>query len=265
MWSKHDKLAKLGAEPEMAKVNKKRPVKIKNSTSSKKDALIDFLNKRKQPLVVSALVLFSIGPIIVNALFLQTVKHPSPLFMPQPDAKAITAAIPQPREIVLGKDVQKPVSNPLVRDIQRHLLARGYYNTEIDGVMGVRTRAAIGLYQRAFGEVITHDASHSLLQHIRLSNPDPDYHAKVRNRIAEQDKVVVVKNTLNKNRDLTNAENIKKVQRALSQLGYDLEDDGIAGANTKNAIIDFQKKHGLKVDGDLTLVLLNELKKLQLL
>lgn len=47
----------------------------------------------------------------------------------------------------------------------------------------------------------------------------------------------------------TLANEIKKIQTALNNNGYDLAVDGIAGTNTYNALIEFQQSHNLKVDG----------------
>lgn len=45
-------------------------------------------------------------------------------------------------------------------------------------------------------------------------------------------------------------EEVKKLQQALSDKGYDIgEIDGIYGAKTKEAVIAFQKENGLKIDG----------------
>ncbi|AFK87692.1 endolysin [Thermoanaerobacterium phage THSA-485A] len=42
---------------------------------------------------------------------------------------------------------------------------------------------------------------------------------------------------------------VKTLQQQLNQLGYNLVVDGVFGANTENAVKDFQSKHGLVVDG----------------
>ena len=48
----------------------------------------------------------------------------------------------------------------------------------------------------------------------------------------------------------TRGEEVKKLQQALIDAGYDVgEADGIFGTKTKNAVMEFQKDKGLKVDG----------------
>lgn len=44
-------------------------------------------------------------------------------------------------------------------------------------------------------------------------------------------------------------ESVKWIQHQLNKVGYGLAEDGIYGLKTKNAIMDFQKKNGLLVDG----------------
>lgn len=42
---------------------------------------------------------------------------------------------------------------------------------------------------------------------------------------------------------------VRELQKLLNQSGYKLTEDGIFGTNTKNAVLDYQKKNGLAVDG----------------
>jgi|FLYM01.1.fsa_nt_gi peptidoglycan hydrolase-like protein with peptidoglycan-binding domain len=52
---------------------------------------------------------------------------------------------------------------------------------------------------------------------------------------------------------------VRDVQSALSSRGYDLEVDGIAGKNTKNALRTFQKDQGLEETGMMDEATLNAL------
>ena len=42
---------------------------------------------------------------------------------------------------------------------------------------------------------------------------------------------------------------VKELQKYLNSNGYSLQEDGVFGNNTKNAVLDYQKKNGLDVDG----------------
>lgn len=274
-----DFLAGLGAEPERGNRNERQ--RKAGKPAGKAGSFDDMaerveislfqrvLKRYFRELAATGGFAVLLGAAIVNAVFLQAGKHPAPLFAGDAVSRTVTAAIPKPREILLDKGDSLVEADPLVSEIQRHLAARGYYNSEIDGLMGARTRAAIGVYQRAFGEIVTNEASRQLLEHIRLSNPDRDYHAKARQRVAEAEEKAVRGNeanpvTVRASIDVIgDPERIKQIQRALSKLGYNLTDDGIIGPNTRQAIVEFKKKRGLEVDDTITLTLFNELIKLK--
>lgn len=273
-----DFLAGLGAAPESSK--KKKAVTPDKNKKTAYDLLDDsslatpiavFLRRYMRELTIASGVSALVGTVIVNAVFLQTGKHPAPLFVEHETieiSRQATAAIPKPREIILTKGDRPSAVNPIVVEMQRHLSARGYYNSEIDGLMGARTRAAIGLYQRAFGIAVTNEASRGLLEHIRLSIPDRDYHAKARQRVADAtskaEKLAVTPATAEPSDIIINdPERIKQVQQALSRLGFNLVADGVAGSNTNLAITEFKKQQGLVPDERITLALFNELIKLK--
>jgi len=273
-----DFLAGLGAEPERAKPQKKIQMAEKSKVSmdpehdfSLTDALLSLAKRYSRELVVASGVMALVGTALVNAIYLQESKHPAPLFAggeTDQISPVTTAAIPKPREIFLEKSDRPPAADPLVAEIQRHLTARGYYNAEIDGLMGARTRAAIGLYQRSVSATVTNEASRALLEHIRLSVPDKEYHAKARERVAEAEKKAeAAAGIQSANADVDHVINdplrIKQVQQALSRLGYDLVADGVVGRNTRLAIAEFKEQHGLKGEDLVTLALYNELIKLK--
>ena len=60
----------------------------------------------------------------------------------------------------------------------------------------------------------------------------------------------------------TDAENIKKVQQLLTELGYNSgSTDGVPGKLTNSAILQFEKDHGLEENTDITPELIAELEK----
>ena len=58
-----------------------------------------------------------------------------------------------------------------VEDIQRRLQARGLYADRIDGKAGMKTRAAIGRYQKAHGLPLDCWPSTAVLDHMRTVRP----------------------------------------------------------------------------------------------
>ncbi|MEM8796938.1 MAG: peptidoglycan-binding protein [Pseudomonadota bacterium] len=212
--------------------------------------------------------------VIANTLFLQEGSHPAPLWQSRSsqgtDLTLTTASVPEPRPRAVGENGPNLlVADPLVHDIQEELAIRGYYNAEVDGLIGQRTRRAIELYQQAFAQSVDPTPSRALLQHIRLSSTDPAFHERIRERLAEasvdtlrQERVtqVVIANTA----VLEDAETIKRVQRALRGYGFpDLAVDGMIGTQTREAIRTFERSRGLQESGSITTVLLAELSKLR--
>ncbi|MBC8037491.1 MAG: peptidoglycan-binding protein, partial [Rhizobiales bacterium] len=85
--------------------------------------------------------------------------------------------------------------DPAVEEVQRQLLASGYYKGSVDGVVGKKTRQAIEAYQQAMGLERTGEPSNRLAEHIRYTRqiaeaslftgtvePDPDAAAKAQVR-----------------------------------------------------------------------------------
>ncbi len=136
--------------------------------------------------------------IISNAMFLQSTRHPQPLFMTRPVPALLTpyvdpSAVPLPRRRAdRTGGVSAPSADPplprvppaqrvdaappplleraVVADLQRALAKRGLYKGAIDGISGSRTRAAISAYQKAEGLAVTGEPSAGVLDHIRTAS-----------------------------------------------------------------------------------------------
>ena len=224
-------------------------------------------NQRQLAVGISAFAL--VGAASINTLFLQEGKHPTPIFGTSNQVVASDELSPsQTSEIVLEQTIDPDLADPIVREIQAHLTARGYYDSEIDGLIGARTRAAIGLYQRANNEPVTNEPSKQLLEHIRLSRPDEGYHVAARQKVADLNEASGIApsapNIIKAKSEVINDPlMIKQIQEALARLGYNnVTADGVVGPITREAVLNFKKKHGLDADGTITTALLNELSKL---
>ncbi|MFT3989726.1 peptidoglycan-binding protein [Aestuariivirga sp.] len=139
--------------------------------------------------------------------------------------------------------------DPVVEEVQRQLLASGYYKGDIDGVTGKRTKQAIQAYQQANGLTVTGEPTPDLADHIRYTRevaeasiftgsvePDPDAEARAQ---------------------------IRRVQTGLAELAYSPGViDGKMNDQTKGAITKFQHDRGLAETGKITPDLLAELSKL---
>jgi peptidoglycan hydrolase-like protein with peptidoglycan-binding domain len=98
-----------------------------------------------------------------------------------------------------------------VKIIQNNLKVLGFYPGYIDGVFGSETEASVKNFQESYDLSI--DGIVGDITYSKLTNE------------------------------------IKKIQGALNNNGYNLVVDGIAGINTYNALIDFQQLKHLTVDG----------------
>lgn len=144
-----------------------------------------------------------------------------------------------------------------VASAQMYLKAGGYLLGKADGVFGASTKAAVKAFQKDYNlkvDGVIGSETWALLKTLNLSN-------------AEQ--IVVDNNSpsigarSNSLRKGNSGSQVKKLQQQLIQLGFLAvgQDDGKYGTRTVNAVRNFQKANGLKVDGvagTQTFVCLNE-------
>jgi peptidoglycan hydrolase-like protein with peptidoglycan-binding domain len=192
--------------------------------------------------------------ITVNALFMQDGNHPAPMFSTRPAATALApsdlvpspapAAVPMPSPRATPRPVQTVAASPptvappvrqpatsdraLIEQIQASLTALGLYRDTVDGIFGSRTRAAIEAYQRQAGIPVTGEPSESLALRLVVATPD----AGQTGSIPRPD------------------EGLLSVERALNDLGYGpVRADGVADADTGDAIRRFELDNGLAITG----------------
>lgn len=277
MNNNKDFLADLGAEPQRGVRPTPQPATTEARAYDEGSSFAQILFARltrfalsnQRELAVGISVCALVGAASINTLFLQEGKHPAPIFGASTQHVASAQPVPsQTSEIVLEQAGDQDIADPVVREIQAHLAARGYFDSEIDGLIGARTRAAIGLYERANNEPVTNEPSKQLLEHIRLSRPDEGYHVAARQKIADQNKASGIASSAPsiikaKSEVISDPLMIKQIQEALASLGYnDVTADGVVGPITREAVLNFKKKHGLDGDGTITTALLDELSKL---
>ena len=222
--------------------------------------------------------------IMSNALFLQAGRHPEPLFATRPAATlrapasaAVAVPLPRTREEAAPTAIPSPspkaaavpppaapapvdASKVLVTAVQRELARLGIYTGTIDGLSGLRTRAAISNWQTAAGLKPTGEATADLLTALRqpvaaaplAAAPVPP----VVKEAASTDQVAAaVARATELEREqaaLAQGAQLRKVQVALNQIGYGpLGVDGQANQLTTDAIRRFQLDNGLPVTGEL--------------
>jgi peptidoglycan hydrolase-like protein with peptidoglycan-binding domain len=182
---------------------------------------------KKPPALAGALfVALSVG-IIANALFLQPRPHPAPL---------ITTRAEPMRGDSRG--------DGLVLAVQTELAELGYYAGPLDGAVGARTSAAVSAFQAAAGIDQTPAVTYELLSAIRSKKRgQTGSSATPPAEVVKPDSRIV------------------SVQTALARSAYGpVTADGVFGPETRDAIIRFQRDHGLALTGTVNDALIVELR-----
>jgi peptidoglycan L-alanyl-D-glutamate endopeptidase CwlK len=120
---------------------------------------------------------------------------------------------------------RKTLSKENVKQLQE-LLTQAGYATKIDGKFKEATRRSLMDFQFDYGLIPDGDLSESTWNALLKSQP----RLKVLSKGAKSTSVLIVQQLLNK-------------------LGYSLQEDGVFGKKTRNAVKDFQLAHSLDADG----------------
>lgn len=271
-----DLLHDLGAEDAKPRRKQQRGASARKAQNVQNGALNELvLLVREKPVrsisVCASVLVFAL--VFFNAAFLQEGKHPAPLFAQISSQSHVgdgaqSAPTPRMREVLLGQrsssvsngSAEKPIEGPrgddLVRRVQTLLALRGYYEDDIDGIPGSRTRAAVIHYQKAVGMTADGEINKNLADHIALSTEDKSYHSQAIAKVIKQESVASVIPQDPKDQ-------VRKVQKALSELGYGaLTVDGLIGNQTRHAIRQFELNYGLEITGEVSEGLLSKLAEL---
>ncbi|MEO8667570.1 MAG: peptidoglycan-binding protein [Bauldia sp.] len=131
--------------------------------------------------------------IVSNAMFLQSARHPDPIFSTRPaevaSPRKTHAAVPIPRSRAdhvgsiapLPKsppDLDKPAAPPpppaaLVADLQRALAGKGLYHGAVDGKFGAQTRTAIAAFEAQEGLPATGEPTRLILDRAKAVPQGP--------------------------------------------------------------------------------------------
>lgn len=115
-----------------------------------------------------------------------------------------------------------------VSSMQSKLVALGYELGYIDGIFGPKTKQALLAYQKAKNIDVTGSLDTNTNKVLTIEvNEEGLPHIKKGSR----------------------GEYVKLLQRILNKRKYDLAEDSILGVLTEKAVLDFQKKSGIGVDG----------------
>ncbi len=207
--------------------------------------------------------------IVSNALFLQNVHHPEPLFATRPplivdrsppptpplpperheqevQTSTISPPLPRPAPVAPAVSTAPLVEQSLVRAVQTALAQEGYYLGAIDGEYGPMSRAAIMAYEKAEGLGVTGEPSQVLLDHLtsaRTETPRAVVNSQPQSNAPALPQV---------NETLAASERLRyeRVQAALNRIGYGpVNVNGLANEETTSAIRRFELDNGLPISG----------------
>ena len=222
-----------------------------------------FVLRSPRDSVVALVAAAAVIAILVNGLFLQTGRHPAPIFPVKSPPIAVndaTGAVVLPRPRPADPEAAKREPTPAVRtrgeivtDIQRELARRGYYDGPVDGLYGAKTDAAIRDFEQTQGLKPSGDLGEALLQSILRSNPKGRVVTPATVALARKDPIAefLVPAT---------PRQIISIQRALADYGYgQIKPNGIHDADTRAAIQRFERDRKLPITGDISDRLTREL------
>ena len=127
-----------------------------------------------------------------------------------------------------------------VRELQQQLNSNGLFPAAIDGVYGSATTRAVRQFQRIRGLEVSGIADDETLDElgidldrltVGLSHPDHGF--------INGDSITPT----------SSSEDIRTLQRVLRMFGFDLDTDGVYGAQTEQAVRAYERTAGLPVDG----------------
>lgn len=209
--------------------------------------------------------------VIINALYLQ--RH-APMSMAMPATLSSTwgaagpgvraeAPVPQPSPLVANapaKNAQARSKEVITRDIQLELTRRGFFEEPADGVWGPATETALLEFAQTAGMDGQLGPTEDWLREIRQSQ------ITVKDQVA---KILAVKaapaskepqRDASANTEAKQEQRNAQVQRALIKAGFGpLSTDGRIGAQTRQAILQFERSRGLPQTGEMTPRVLREL------
>ncbi len=219
----------------------------------------------------STAFLVALSFVSANALWYQPHAHSGAFFatrdfvrsdVAEPVEETTTIRIERQDEIESPQVEPKRVEgDATVKSVQKILGDLKFYGGEIDGFYGTNTRLAIEAYQNKMGLAVTGAVDETLLDQLgtgsvtQLPSPAP---RQIPTEEATASTVAV--------RPAERDERVANVQSGLREFGNEsMQVDGVMGAKTKAAILEFQSLFGLPETGEADAAVLAKMKEIGLI
>ena len=198
-----------------------------------------------------------------------------------------TAPVPQPAsQTAQGQPAEpRPAGDPLIADVQRVLKGLNIYTGDVDGLTGPQTRAAVQNYRRIVGLSATAEVDDQLLAQLGIkpravaaaapqpapASPSASDSGSVQTANLVPSAAPVPR--FSPGTDLIETSSagpredamVMRIQAGLKAFGNDgIDIDGVVGARTKSAILEFQSLFGLPETGEPDQALLTKMREIGL-
>lgn len=199
----------------------------------------------------STAFLVALSFVSANALWYQPYVHPGAFFSTRAVERNGSEPLLPETTIRIERPEETPrlvEGDPVTKAVQAVLKNLDLYHGTVDGLSGPNTRKAVEAYQKTVGLPITGMIDDSLLQQLD-TNPTSAITPKPRPQATAAAKEPSAARF--EGEDSSAPERIRKIQAGLREFGNkDVEVDGMLGARTRSAIVEFQSIFGLRQTGE---------------
>jgi peptidoglycan hydrolase-like protein with peptidoglycan-binding domain len=223
-------------------------------------AIAAFLIKRRRGVGALTAFVVAFSYVSANAIWYQPHAHGSAFFatralpevagveVPRPEAEPSLETIIRLESEVSGIAVpverpDAPQGDPTVREVQRVLSDLDLYDGPVDGLAGPQTGSAVKAYQQMVGLEVTGSIDEPLLQQLGAAPRQATRTASIEPTVASDASPDETSPSADRM--------VMRIQAGLRAFGNDgIEVDGVVGAQTRAALVEFQSLFGLEETGE---------------
>lgn len=194
----------------------------------------------------STAFLVALAFVSANALWYQPFPHPGAWFPTREIARGDSEP-PVSETTILIERPAAAKGDPTTKAVQTVLKELNLYQGTVDGLPGPATKDAVEAYQKAVGLPVTGIIDAALLEQL-----DGDATAAITPEPRPAEPVAAEPIPARfEGEDSTAVDRVRKIQAGLREFGRkDVTIDGVVGARTRAAILEFQALFGLKQTGE---------------